>query len=66
MESFLLTLNHLPNGTTHVVYDIGPADRANVLTLSENAHHLLDTPASDLLAHTLADVRPPTTSRRHP
>lgn len=65
MEPFLLGINHLTSGITHVTYDIGPSRRANVATLSENISHLLDVPAGQLLGYTLAETRPPTVSRRH-
>lgn len=66
MTPFLLGVNPKANGTTEIVYDIGPTSRAQVLTLTEAAHETLAIPAAQLLAHSLADVRPPAGRRKTP
>jgi hypothetical protein len=61
---FLLNRQDRPDGTTHLTYDIGPTERANILAPLANAHLTEFTPPSDLLDYTLSTVRPPTSARR--
>lgn len=64
MDPFLLDREPQPNGYTHFTYDIGPAERANVVVPTILAHEVLAIRAVDLLAGTMADVRPPVRRRR--
>jgi hypothetical protein len=66
MEPFLLGVENKLNGTTEIVYDIGPTSRAQVLALTEAAHDILSVPAPELLRHSLTDIRPPTNRRGTP
>lgn len=62
--AFLLDVEHLANGTTRVEYDISPTERVQLVTLSEQAHLVLDENPDDLIGLTLAEVRAPIQSRR--
>lgn len=61
---FLLSSESRPDGTVHLTYDIGPAERANVLALAIKAHETIMVPPDDLLGHTLSTVRPPAGRRK--
>jgi hypothetical protein len=62
--AFLLDVEPLPNGTTRVEYDVSPTERVQLVTLSEQAHLVLDENPNDLIGLTLAEVRAPIRSRR--
>lgn len=60
---FLLSVDHKPDGTTHLQYDDGPDRRVQVVTLTSAFHETLTVPADLLLAPTLTQVRPPANRR---
>lgn len=66
MDPFLLSSTARSDGTTHMVFDIGPAARANVVLFTENAQTTLGVPAKDLLAGLLTRTRPPDRRRAKP
>jgi hypothetical protein len=61
---FLLSSENRPNGTVHLTYDTGPAERVNILAPMINAHETVMVPPEQLLAHTLSTVRPPAGRRK--
>lgn len=63
---FLLSIEHRPDGLTHLQYDDGPTRRVQLLTLTAAANATLDVPAGQLLAPTLSETRPPDRRRAKP
>jgi hypothetical protein len=62
--AFLLSTDHRPDGTTRIEYDDGPTRRIQLLTLTEQAHAIVDMPGDELLGYTLSDQRAPADRRR--
>lgn len=50
VEPFLLSVEHKPNGYTHLTYDYGVSKRLTTIVPTENAASTLSVPSSDLLA----------------
>jgi hypothetical protein len=61
---FLLDIDRNYSGGTKMVFDIGPAERAQVLVPTANAHLMLDVNPEEHIGQSLTDVRPPARTRR--
>lgn len=59
VDPFVLSVNHKPDGYTHITYDVGVDKRLVATVPTENAHSTLDLPASHVTALLLSRNKVP-------